>query len=84
MTKAILKKINEMGAVYDGERNAAGQRHGNGKCFYLDGSVYTGMWCEDRKEGEGSYIGRNEVFFYRGGWKNDMKHGYGEEKTVNG
>eukprot|EP00347_Sterkiella_histriomuscorum_P011712 403371400 len=84
MTKAIIKKINEMGAVYEGDRNSAGQKHGHGKVTYLDGSSYIGQFFEDKKEGEGRYAGKNDEYYYVGSWKNDMKHGNGEEKTLNG
>lgn len=41
-----------------------------------------GDWLEGKKEGKGSE--NSSVGSYEGQWKNDLKHGAGEEKTLVG
>ncbi|CDW89186.1 UNKNOWN [Stylonychia lemnae] len=77
LTKGILKKLNEAGSLYEGERNLRGLRHGQGKCSFLDGSYYIGSWVDDKREGKGEYHSR-DGFIYNGDWVNDMKHGEGQ------
>ena len=76
MTLALIKKINDMGSQYMGERNSEGLRHGQGKCTYLDGSTYDGYWVNDKREGHGTYLERNGSS-YTGNWHNDMREGTG-------
>ena len=40
---------------YDGERNAAGQRHGRGVYRYADGDVYEGDYKDNKKHGRGVF-----------------------------
>ena len=39
------------GFVYEGERNAAGQREGYGTMRWADGDVYEGQWKGGEPEG---------------------------------
>ncbi len=48
MTRALLKKLHETGAVYEGELHE-GQRHGKGKLTYMDGTYYEGDFVEGKK-----------------------------------
>ena len=45
--------------------------------FYVDGD--TGDWLHGKKEGRG--FENADYGTYSGGWKMDMKHGHGEERT---
>ena len=83
MTKAILKKVNEMGSTYVGDRNAQGLRHGRGRCTYLDGSYYEGEWENDHKQGRGVLVERSGTI-YEGEWLNDLRHGNGSVKYGGG
>jgi hypothetical protein len=51
---AVLKKMEEGGAVYEGAVNpATGGRTGFGTLKYKDGSVYSGHFLEGMKHGQG-------------------------------
>ena len=41
--------------VYEGERNAQGKRHGQGKQVYTNGAVYSGWWRANRFHGTGEF-----------------------------
>ena len=50
------------------------KRHGDGKCIYVNGSIYTGQWDNDKRHGYGTQTwpdGRE----YRGYWSNDKPDG---------
>lgn len=38
---------------YSGEYNGMNERHGEGKCMYMDGSFYDGKWEFNHKHGKG-------------------------------
>jgi hypothetical protein len=40
---------------YVGERNVAGQMHGDGTMTYDNGNVYTGQWKDDKQNGHGKF-----------------------------
>ena len=44
-----------------------GLRVDHGRCTYANGDVYEGDWLNDRRHGEGVFIGRDRVR-YRGNW----------------
>jgi hypothetical protein len=58
------------------------KRHGWGTHTYVDGSVYTGCWGGDKKQGRGRYAyGSDHVHpgaEYVGEWQGGYKHGHGE------
>ena len=40
---------------YEGSKDAAGKRHGIGKCRFSDGSSYEGDWAENVRHGNGVF-----------------------------
>lgn len=50
---------------YEGNKNELGERHGKGKCVWVDGTVYEGEWLNNKKHGYGE-LKRNDGFLYRG------------------
>jgi hypothetical protein len=66
----------ENGAIYTGEWNDAGERHGKGSQTWQDGSKYEGYWQHDKANGKGRLIHADgEV--YMGDWVNDKAQGVG-------
>ena len=64
------------GAVYIGEWNAEGRRHGKGMQIMADGSKFEGWWKEDKADGLGRLI-TTVGDVYVGMWKNSMANGFG-------
>ena len=54
------------GAVYFGQWNEKGQRHGYGVLVRVDGSKYEGFFYEDLLQGRGRYIESEGKFYYEG------------------
>jgi len=77
LKQALMKKLRDAGSTYEGQANDLGQRHGRGRCTYIDGSFYDGEWADGKRNGYGEYTIRNGPT-YKGGWQNDVKHGQGE------
>ena len=73
-TDAIL--THEDGAVYRGDQNEAGQKHGVGRYTWKDGSYYDGQWKNDEREGKGKYTYPSGGV-YDGEWKDSKPHGNG-------
>lgn len=44
---------------YEGERNEAGEKHGQGKLTYANGDTYVGEWKNNKKDGKGTYLYKN-------------------------
>lgn len=44
--------------------------------------IHVGDWLNGKKEGRG--VESAKYGTYSGGWKSDMKHGHGEERTILG
>ncbi|KAE9344589.1 hypothetical protein PR003_g8383 [Phytophthora rubi] len=66
------------GDVYVGEMNAdQTQRHGKGKCSYVNGDEYDGDWRDDQRCGQGVMRYANSQDVYAGQWESDQRHGYG-------
>ena len=40
---------------YDGDRNEAGERHGNGRAILPNGDIYEGEYEAGKRHGEGTY-----------------------------
>ena len=69
------------------------KRQGKGIFFWTQGKKkghqYDGNWNNDLMDGEGEYYKsqKNDNFaqkncdYYKGCWKDGLKHGYGEEKN---
>jgi 1-phosphatidylinositol-4-phosphate 5-kinase len=61
-------------ATYEGNW-VAGKRDGNGMMTWMDNSIFTGLWKNDKRiEGEIKMQNGNS---YKGTFKNDLIHGYG-------
>ncbi len=52
-----------------------GKKNGQGEYRYADGTVYSGEFFNDKREGKG--ILKNKKIEYDGEWKADKKNGYG-------
>ncbi len=61
---------------YEGERNAAGEKHGEGNCRYSNGDYYAGQWEHNKKHGQGFYRYANGDT-YTGEFANGYKDGPG-------
>lgn len=83
---AIYDKIkseiyNDMKPKYEG-KFYKGIRHGFGKFFSPDGTIYEGEYENDmKKHGKETY---KDESFYEGEWKNDKQHGEGYFKAASG
>eukprot|EP01034_Spumella_vulgaris_P030289 gene30289-37480_t len=72
---------------YTGERNATGQRHGQGRQDYVHSSAvyYEGQWVNDKRHGHGTLKTRGKLAsLYVGEFANDFKHGHGVCTHTNG
>ena len=83
LTRAIIKKLNEAGARYEGEFNENNDRHGKGRVVYIDGTYYEGQWFNGKREGWGEQR-YSDGTLYKGEWKNDHKEGFGKIYYPNG
>ena len=83
LTMMILKKLEEAGSRYEGETNQEGEKHGKGKCTYIDGSMYDGSWENNKKNGYGVLI-KKDGTVYKGSFERDMKNGEGELSLPSG
>jgi len=63
--------------VYIGEKDGD-TRHGKGKFQFANGDWYDGEWVQNKAQGQGTFSTKQSV--YKGGWNDDLKQGYGEEK----
>ncbi|XP_069825506.1 radial spoke head 1 homolog [Dendropsophus ebraccatus] len=61
---------------YDGERNEAGERHGQGKARLPNGDTYDGMYENGRRHSQGTYRFKNGAR-YIGEYYQNRKHGVG-------
>lgn len=86
-----LKAITEMFEVdfntvdsYEGETDAKGNPHGQGKMIYASGAVYDGKWVHGDWKGYGTYLFANGTL-YKGDWKSkNVRHGKGTLYLSNG
>lgn len=72
-----------LSSVYEGERNAAGQREGRGTARYPTGNVYEGNWKAGKREGRGTERFANGNI-YVGDFKADKQEGRGTNKYASG
>ena len=76
--------ILENGAKYKGEWNAnINKRDGKGQQIWADGSLYEGLWKNDKANGLGRLI-HADGDVYEGEWKDDKAHGYGKYMHTDG
>jgi hypothetical protein len=61
---------NEPAGTYEGERNAKGERHGQGTMTYANKDVYKGSWANDKMNGRGKYR-KNVTTKYKYDWEFD-------------
>ena len=67
---------NKAAVGYVGERNAAGQMHGQGTYTFADGSVYVGEYRDNNRTGQGTYTyASGDV--YVGEYRDASMHGQG-------
>lgn len=68
---------------YEGEKNATGQPHGNGKQITPYGSIYEGEFKDGKRVGKGKTINTNGDA-YEGDFEDDLFHGNGKYTFANG
>lgn len=61
---------------YEGDRNEAGERHGQGKAVLPNGDTYQGAYENGKRSGRGTYKFKNGAR-YIGEWYLNLKHGQG-------
>ncbi|TRY68165.1 hypothetical protein DNTS_006162 [Danionella cerebrum] len=61
---------------YEGDRNEAGERHGQGKAVLPNGDTYQGCYESGKRSGQGTYKFKNGAR-YAGEWCLNLKHGQG-------
>ncbi|CAG5911453.1 radial spoke head 1 homolog [Menidia menidia] len=61
---------------YEGGRNEAGERHGEGKATLPNGDIYQGGYENGKRHGQGTYQFKNGAR-YVGDYFQNMKHGQG-------
>ncbi|KOC65820.1 Radial spoke head 1 like protein, partial [Habropoda laboriosa] len=68
-------EVNPLG-LYEGERNAQGDRHGYGKALLPNGDMYVGQYCKGLRHGRGLYVFKIGAR-YDGEWRRGLKYGQG-------
>jgi len=74
LTETARRHVHDDDIGYQGERNAQGEPHGNGRCLFDDGGVYDGEWADGAQHGTGTYLW-SWGDSYTGGWQRGKKHG---------
>ncbi|CAK9808762.1 Radial spoke head 1 homolog [Anthophora quadrimaculata] len=69
------EEVNPLG-LYQGERNAQGDRHGYGEALLPNGDIYVGHYCKGLRHGRGLYVFKNGAR-YDGEWRRGVKYGQG-------
>ncbi|KAI9090486.1 hypothetical protein DFS34DRAFT_372981 [Phlyctochytrium arcticum] len=64
--------------TYEGERNDALERHGQGKSIFPNGDTYTGTYLAGKRNGFGTYRFKASGARYKGEYKDHMRNGNGE------
>ena len=76
-------RVGSMDGTYTGQHHANGQREGQGRLEYANGSVYEGEWEADEFHGRGRYASANGDG-YEGEFRAGVMHGEGQYWFVNG
>jgi hypothetical protein len=72
------------GARYQGQWNTdTNMREGYGAQIWADGSIYEGMWRNDKANGVGRLI-HADGDVYEGNWQNDKAEGLGVYQHLDG
>lgn len=84
----LEEDILENGAKYKGQwviddKNKTKKRDGEGQQTWADGSLYEGMWKNDKANGLGRLI-HADGDVYEGEWKDDKAHGFGKYMHTDG
>ena len=72
--------------MFLGEYNY-GKAEGYGQYRWTNGNIYSGMFVDGRKEGQGTWkksSSEENTNMYEGEYHDDIKHGYGEFKWATG
>jgi hypothetical protein len=72
-----------LGYIYEGERNANGQPHGQGNMKFENGDYYSGSWFKGKLHGSASAkilvdVDSNNYKAYKGEFQNGKQHGFGK------
>ena len=70
-------------SIYDGEQDAAGNKHGKGVQQDVDGNFFEGFWKKDMRHGCGRQIKSNKEV-YIGDWDMNQRKGLGFARFPNG
>ena len=73
----------ENGALYYGEWDNNGNKHGRGIQLWPDGSKYTGYWINNKANKKGKLI-HKDGDIYDGEWLDDKADGYGIYSHIDG
>lgn len=69
--------------IYFGELNESGLRHGYGEITYSNSDVYKGSWVNDKPEGRGVYVWKDNGR-YEGDFLAGKMHGHGKRVYASG
>jgi hypothetical protein len=81
-TDRRAKKEQKSGARFEGEFKE-NLKHGMGKYYFADGSVYDGSWRDGMMSGRGIFTWPDGSV-YEGEWKDSKRHGQGVLKASDG
>ena len=70
-------------ALYKGEFNSRGQKHGHGEMTWSNGDVYKGEFSNDQRHGHGT-LTFAQGGEYVGNWTHNQMHGSGTRRYPNG
>ena len=71
-------------ASYEGERNEAGERHGQGTAVLPSGDTYTGAYEAGKRHGQGTYSFFSTKDKYEGSFEMGMRSSKGNMTYANG
>eukprot|EP00667_Euglena_gracilis_P003281 EG_transcript_3292 len=72
----VVRRIGELG-VYEGGRDAQGNKCGVGQSLFVNGDLYIGEYDNNKREGTGTYFWTSRGLIYNGQWKNNQRSGMG-------
>lgn len=74
LTKEARSQVVELKVGYEGEVNAAGEPHGQGKYTFATGAIYEGQYVSGKMHGQGK-MSAADGGVYTGEWREGLKHG---------